>query len=155
MNILLVYASFHHGNTKTIAHAMAETLGARLQPVQETSAADIAASDAVGFGSGIYFWRHHRSLFRLLDTVAAPAHKRAWIFSTGGIVFPRFHPFHLPLRRQLAAKGFTVCGEFSCRGLDTVGPLRLIGGINRGHPSQEDIGRARKFAEHLQGVLNV
>jgi len=40
-------------------------------------------------------------------------------------------------------------GEFSCRGWDTNGWLEKIGGINKGHPNEKDLERARRFAERL------
>jgi len=47
-------------------------------------------------------------------------------------------------------RGFTIAGEFSCRGWDTFGLLKLIGGINKGRPDEQDLKRAEDFARHLK-----
>jgi flavodoxin len=57
------------------------------------------------------------------------------------------------LKVALSGKGFDLVGSFTCRGLDTFGPLRLIGGINKGHPNDADLTRARAFAAGLRDRL--
>ena len=42
-----------------------------------------------------------------------------------------------------------MIGSFACRGFDTWLPLRLIGGVNKGHPDEDDLARAREFARDL------
>ena len=42
-----------------------------------------------------------------------------------------------------------VVGEFSCRGFDTVGPFKLIGGVNKGRPDERDLENAKKFARGI------
>ena len=49
----------------------------------------------------------------------------------------------------MAKKGFRIIGEFSCKGYDTFGPLKFIGGINKGKPDEKDLKRAREFAKTL------
>ena len=51
---------------------------------------------------------------------------------------------------MLVNRGFSITGEFSCNGLDTVGPLKLFGGINKGRPNAEDAEDARVFARGLK-----
>lgn len=57
------------------------------------------------------------------------------------------------LLRALQRAGSEIVGEFACRGWDTVGPLWLIGGINRRHPDERDIQRARDFAQSLSARM--
>jgi len=144
---LIVYASVHHGNTERVAEAMADELDAALQPPGVTSVEDVAGADLVGFGSGIYFWRHHRSLLRLVQRLPAMPAKKAFVFSTRG-GFPRWIG-HRRLKKLLHRRGFTLADEFSCKGYDTYGPLKIFGGINRGRPNQKDIAKARRFAARL------
>lgn len=47
-------------------------------------------------------------------------------------------------------KGCEVLDSFSCRGLGTVGPLRLVGGVNKGRPNDADLDRAAVFATQLR-----
>lgn len=146
--IAIVAASVHHGNTSRIAAAMAEVLNAKLLSPDEITPDRLANFDLVGFGSGIYFGQHSATLRKLVNTVTTVPHS-AFIFSTAGLpCFARW--FHWPLRRAITKRGIRIVGEFSCRGWDTFGPLCLMGGINRRHPNERDINRARQFARGLR-----
>ena len=37
----------------------------------------------------------------------------------------------------------------TCKGFDTYGPFKLVGGIKKGHPTQTEINGAVKFFEAL------
>lgn len=147
---LIVCASVHHGNTARVARVMAVELEAELVGPEEVSGADLVGRTLVGFGSGVFHGRLHGALFELvrgLPDRAEPA-TRAFVFSTSGLPWLS-RAWHAPLERLLRRKGFEVVGDFSCRGFDTWGPLGLVGGLNRGHPDERDIDRAREFARRM------
>ena len=150
MKVLIIYISIHYGNTKKIAEAMAEVLNAELVKPSEIKSDTLSEYDLIGFGSGSYFWQHHRELLNLVEEMPR-LHKKAFIFSTRG-AGPAWLS-HRVLKKALLAKGFDVIGEFSCRGLDTFGALKLIGGINKGKPDEKDLAAAKKFAVALKGEL--
>lgn len=152
MRALIVYVSVHHGNTEKVAKAIAEVLGAEMRKAWEVRPEELLSYDLLGFGSGIYYWKHHRALFKLLDSLPNVEGKKAFIFSTAGINVPFIN--HRKLRKALKEKGFEIVGEFSCRGWDTNGWLEKIGGLNKGHPDERDLERARKFAEGLKNQIN-
>jgi len=54
----------------------------------------------------------------------------------------------------LNRKEFNIIGEFNCLGFDYNGPLKLIGGINKGRPNKRDIQKARLFAKSLKNSMN-
>jgi len=94
----------------------------------------------IGFGSEIYFGKHHKSLFELVDKLPI-LNKKAFVFSTSGVsnklnflnnISHWTTNFQNPLKEKLIKKGFKIIGEFNCRGFDTFGPFKLIGGINKG-----------------------
>jgi flavodoxin len=68
MKVLIVYSSMHHKNTEKIAQAMAEVLNADLIEAKNAKAEDILKYDLIGFGSGIYMFKHHKSLFKFVKT---------------------------------------------------------------------------------------
>ncbi|MGE5195570.1 MAG: flavodoxin domain-containing protein [Deltaproteobacteria bacterium] len=147
MRTAVVYKSIHHGNTRRVAEAMAAALGAELYTVEEAAEIDASRFDLVGLGSGIYFYRHHRDLRRLVaNWPKAPA--RSFVFSTAGTSSLATW-WHGSLVRLLRRRGSEVMGEFSCPGFDTFGPLWLIGGVHRGRPSEQDLARAAEFANGL------
>jgi len=151
MKILIVYISVHHGNTEKVARTMANVLAANLIQVREASAAVLEQYDLIGFGSGIYFGRHHESVLDFVDKLPVLRNKKAFIFSTSGLRrIPLVHDFDKPLRKRLQRKGFDIVAAFSCRGLDTYRATGLVGGINRGRPNDEDLKRAEDFARSLK-----
>ncbi len=145
--VAIVYASVHHGNTRKLAESMSAELSANLFTVAEADNVKLDQYELVGLGSGIYFGRHHASLCRLVDSWQNPP-RRVFIFSTAGLPFLRWFQ-HASLRKRLIKQGCEVVSEFCCRGWDTVGPLWLMGGINRKHPNAKDLSRALQFARKL------
>ncbi|MCO6040985.1 flavodoxin family protein [Thermococcus alcaliphilus] len=150
MSAIIVYVSIHHKNTEKIVKAIAEVLNAELVKPWEVKPEELLKYDLIGFGSGIYYWKHHRALFKLIDNLPEVKGKKAFIFSTAGINIPFIN--HRKLRRALRRKGFEIVGEFSCRGWDTNGWLEKIGGISKGHPNEKDLERARRFAKRLASL---
>ena len=148
MKTLIICVSVHHGNTEKVARAMAETIHARLVKPDEADINTLSEYDLIGFGSGIYAFRHHKALFSFVSGMPAMKNKKAFIFSTRGMGSAK--RYHRILREKLLEKELDIAGEFSCRGLDTVGPLKLVGGMNKGKPDEEDLKNAREFAKGLQ-----
>lgn len=145
--VLIICHSSHHGNTRRVADAMAMELGASILTPEKVHIEQFEEYDLVGWGSGIYFSRHATSLIQLAKNLPQRP-RNTFIFSTAGLPFLRSW-FHSSLRRELQSRGCKVLGEFSCAGWDTVGPLAWFGGIERKHPNEKDLQRARAFARSL------
>jgi flavodoxin len=149
MKTLIIYASVHHQNTKRVAAVMAEELAADLIPVQEAQPGSILAFDLIGFGSGIYFMKHHKSILQFVGMLPNITGKQAFVFSTSG---KGGNERHKSLKELLVNRGFSIVDEFSCKGWDTFGPMKLIGGINKGRPDENDLEGARVFARGLKSI---
>jgi len=155
MKALIIYISVHHGNTEKVAKNMANILDADLVQVKQADAIMLERYDFIGFGSGIYFGKHHKSLLDFVDTLPVVTNTKAFIFSTSGLrKIPLVHGFDKPLRKKLQRKGFDIVAEFSCRGLDTYRATGLVGGINKGRPNAEDLKQAEDFARGLKDSLH-
>ena len=152
MKTLLVYVSYHHQNTEKVAKVMADELGADLVPVSQAHPDTLTAYDLIGFGSGIYGGKFHKTLLQFAESLPDYAGKRAFVFSTSGIGGTKWHA---ALKEQLVNRGFSIVGDFSCKGWDTVGPLKLFGGINKGRPNEGDLEDARVFARGLKEKLTI
>ena len=148
MKTLLICISIHHGNTGKIAKAIAEILNAKLLKPHKVDANTLSGCDLIGFGSGIYFFKHHKALLALVDKLPTIKNKKVFIFSTRGIGPVWF--YHRELKKKLLEKGADIVGEFSCRGFDTVWPFKLVGGLNKGRPSKKDIEDVKNFATNLK-----
>src|SRR5665647_1674321 len=57
---------------------------------------------------------------------------------------------HAAPKKLLMNRGFSIVGDFSCKGWTTWGPLKLFGGTNKGRPNEEDLEEARVFARGLK-----
>jgi flavodoxin len=147
MKTLIVCVSTHHGNTKKVADAMAGVLHADVVIPGEVTADALADYDIIGFGSGIAYGKHYTNLLEFVDSLPT-LHREAFIFSTRGARSLR--SYHQALKEKLIAKGCEVIGEFSCRGFDTYGPAKIIGGIARGRPNEQDLRDAQDFARTLE-----
>ena len=147
---LIVCSSIHHHNTARVAAAIAAPLDGPVLPVDEATPGMLRAHDLVGLGSGIYYGGVHADILRWARGLPAAAGngKRAFVFTTSGLPWLA-RLWVRPLEASLARAGFTVDRGFHCRGFDTWGPLRLIGGINRGHPDARDLEQAAAFGQAL------
>jgi flavodoxin len=129
----IVYASVHHGNTEKVAKAMGKAVKARVWSIGEAKADKLKDYKMVGFGSGIYFVKHHQKILEFVKKLPIVKGKKAFIFSTAGVKRRGYATkAHKALRDLLKERGFDVVGEFNCPGFDTYGILKLIGGRTRG-----------------------
>ena len=158
MRTLVVLFSFHHKNTEKIAKAFARVLDAQIKKPQQIDPDELQQYDLVGFGSGIYSDKHHRSLFDLVEKLPRVDNKKAFIFSTSGA--PAFaldgghldyvEEAHLPLREKLQSKGYSIVDEFMCPGYNTNKFLKVVGGLNKGRPNAQDLKHAADFAQRMK-----
>ena len=49
------------------------------------------------------------------------------------------------LKELAGERGCAVLGTFGCKGYDTFGPFKLVGGLAKGRPDEGDLDRARGF----------
>ena len=101
--------------------------------------------DCVGLASGIYGFEVHKAL---VDFARAnlPAGKPVFFVTTYGAAKGAGTK---ALAAVAAEKGCPVLGEFGCKGFDTFGPLKLMGGIAKGHPDAQDLADARAFYQSI------
>lgn len=144
---VVVYASVHHQNTLKLVWAVAERIHADTVDLLRDALPDLTGYDCVFFASGIYFNTFHRSLMDVIGRTAFDG-KRACLLYTCGL---RYRDYARPAARLLARQGAAYGGSFGCRGFDTYGVLKRIGGIAKGHPNQTDLERAAAFAAAAVG----
>ena len=159
MKTLIIYSSVH-GNTEKIAKAIAEVMNAELKKVDDAIADDIKNYDLIGFGSGIYYGRHHKNLLKFAENANGNG-KKAFIFSTSsGKKLPIINNFDKALLKKLSKRGFTVIGNFNCRGkkayYNTPGLIirPFCGQKEEDRPNAEDIEKAKKFAENMKKLFS-
>lgn len=67
MKTAIVYYSKHHGNTKKLLDAIAKQNDVTLIDVLENPQANLSAYDRIGFASGIYYSKFHKSLLKFAE----------------------------------------------------------------------------------------
>jgi flavodoxin len=63
--------------------------------------------------------------------------------------------FHKKLHKKLEAKGYNILDEFNCPGYDTYLLTKIVGGVQKGRPNQDDLNAAQTFGEKLKRSYNV
>lgn len=144
--VLIIYESIHQGNTEKIAETIGECTGGDIFRVDDIDVSILSDYDIIGFGSGIYFGKHHKSLFEFLDNIDR-LEKKTFIFSTRSITPPSIA--HRALRKRLEGKKADIVSEFSCKGENKAGLFKIVGGICRGRPNDRDIEEAIMFAKKI------
>jgi flavodoxin len=151
---LIVCVSVSEGNTALVARTMSEVLRAEVREPEDVDPHTLAERPLVGFGSGIFRGSHHPRLRQYVERLPHVSHgPRAFVFTTSGMGRSQSLPWQRSLEEVLRDKGYDVVGSFACRGFDTWLPLRLVGGLNKGHPDSDDLARATEFAERLAAEL--
>lgn len=148
--VLLNSSRSPHGNTRRVADAIAAGLDARVLTLAESTAEALSEASLVGFGSGIYWMGFDRDLVDHIRGLPDMRGKDAFIFATSGLPEPPFRRYTRQLAGLLEDKGFRVVGTFTCRGLDTWGPFKLVGGVSRNRPNASDLVAAGEFAHLLR-----
>lgn len=143
---LIIYSSYHHGNTEKIARAMASAVNADLCSIDELAGKNIDSYDFLGFGSGIAYSKHYKNLLDAVDSLNLSG-KNTFAFSTSGVGSEKSNTTLINLLKK---NGAAVSGSFACKGFDTFGPFKLIGGVAKGHPDELDIQSAVNF---IKGIV--
>ena len=154
MDSLLVLFSYHHKNTEKIANVFAKVLDAEIKTPRQINPEELQEYSLVGFGSGIYGEKHHRTLLDLADRLPQITDKKAFIFSTSAVMGKdKVAEDHSTLREKLQSKGYLIVDEFACHGFNTNSFLKYFGGMNKGRPNIEDLKHAEEFAQNLKQVI--
>ena len=144
MRKAIVYASVHHRNTEKLVKRIAEACQVDLIDTVKQQEADLSDYDVIGFASGIYYSKFHPSILKFAEK-NLPEDKKVFLICTYG-----GSENYKSIEQILAKKHASVIGKFGCKGYDTFGPFKLVGGIAKGHPDEEDMKNAVNFVKGLQ-----
>lgn len=146
MKTAIVYRSYHHSNTKKVLdYICTYNNDITLIDASKPQNQNLAEYDIIGFASGIYFSKFHKSV---LDFAAEnlPDNKKVFFIYTYGA--PK-DVYTKPIKEISLKKSSDIIGEFGCQGFDTFGPFKLIGGIAKNHPDNTDLNNALEFFEKI------
>lgn len=147
MKTVICYYSSHHGNTKKVLDAIAgKDPDIDLINISGKEAVDLKMYDRIGIASGIYYSDFAKPVYTFVDD-KLPGGKSVFLIYTSGM--GKSGKFTEHIKDAVMKKGCSVIGEFGCEGFDTFGPLRLVGGVKKGHPNEDDLQNAVKFYKEL------
>lgn len=145
MKTAIVYYSKHHGNTKKLLDAIAADASVTLIDAAQTENADLSVYDAVGFASGIYYSKFHKSVLAFAERNLPKGMDVFFLYTYGA----KKEGYTKAIREAVAKKNAHVLGEYGCFGFNTFGPFKLIGGMAKGHPDQTELKNAVAFYRSL------
>ena len=146
MKTAIVYCSRHHGNTRKLLDAIVQKHDVTLIDAVENPDAALSGYEMIGFASGIYYSAFHKLVTQLAEK-RLPKGAKVFLIYTCGM---KKDSYTRRLREIVEARGGKVIGEYGCRGYDTFGPFKLLGGIAKGHPDAEELRGAVDFFENLK-----
>lgn len=148
MKTVLIYASTHHGNTKKVVDAISNECEIEVVDATKLHEKDLKDYDLIGFASGIFFTKFSEQMLNFAR-VNLPANKDVFFIATAGN--PMNGNFN-SIADIAKDKKCNERGRFQCKGFDTYGPFKLVGGIQKGHPNESELKAAVEFYKGLQEV---
>lgn len=146
MKTVVCYYSSHHGNTLKVLEAMSAEGDMDLIDVTTRQSVRLEGYDCIGFASGIYGFEFQKAVVEFARQYLPQGKPVFFVYTYGGAKGTGAKAV-AEIARE---KDCTVLGEFSCKGYDTFGPFKLVGGIAKGHPDRQDLENARAFYRELQ-----
>ena len=146
MATAIIYYSKHHGNTKQLLDAIAAVDSeVELVDVTEKHELDLGRYDKIGFASGIYYGKFAEQVLNFAR-VNLPLDKDVFFIATAGN--PTKNCFN-SIAAVTEEKQSKELGRYISKGFDTYGPFKLVGGLQKGHPTDEEIQGAVDFYKGL------
>ena len=145
INTVIIYASRHHGNTFKVIKAISEKYNVDLINATCQESADLSKYDLIGFASGIDFGKFYQPIEQFIKE-NLPNKKNVFFIYTCAKQNNHFTNTVTSIAKE---KDAYIVGEFGCKGYNTYGPLKIIGGMNKSHPDEDDIKNALTFYEHI------
>ena len=146
MKTAILYYSKHHGNTKKLLDAIKNAdPDVDLFDVTNSSTPDFSEYGRIGIASGIYYSNFAKQVIEYASK-NIPEGKPVFFIYTHGA--PK-GGFLKGIREVTNQKHSKELGAYHCKGFDTVGPFKLVGGISKGHPTKEETDQAVMFYRNL------
>lgn len=138
---IIIFSSIHHKNTEKLLMRACKDFDIDLVDVVNVVDKDLSDYDYIGFASGIYHGQFHESLFDCLGSIVNFPNK-AFLISTSGAGKLKYNKGFADI---LKSKNVEIVDNFSCKGFDTFGIFKIIGGISKKHPNNKDVEELKSF----------
>lgn len=145
MKTVICYYSRHHGNTRKILEAMARGNDVDLVDVTSRVAVHLENYDCIGFASGIYYSKFQEAVLDFARQYLPKGKDVFFVYTCGSMR----KGYTRAITEVVTDKEANILGEYGCRGFDTFGPFKLVGGIAKGHPDADDLQKAKDFYQSI------
>lgn len=142
---IIVYASKHQGNTYKLAKAISEKYEIAMIDATKEAIVNLQEYDVIGFASGIDFGKFYESIENFAKN-NLPRKKKVFFLYTCAM---ERKGFTNSMKEIVIEKEAIILGEYGCKGYNTYGPWKLIGGMNKKHPTKAEIMSAVEFFDKL------
>ncbi len=146
MKSVIIYESNHHGNTEKLVKALAEEFNIELVDAKDNKKIDFNGYDLIGLASGICWKRFYKNVESYAEKT--PKGKKVFYLYTCA---DNSEDFSASTKEIVEKCGGISVGSFGCKGWNSWGIFKLIGGINKKHPTKKDIQKAKEF---YQSIIN-
>lgn len=147
--IIIIYASMHHGNTYKLVKAISDKYKVEMIDATKHTDVNLQEYDVIGFASGIDFGKFYEAIENFAK-VNLPNKKQVFFLYTCAMEQKGFTDSMKEIALEREA---TILGEYGCKGYNTYGPWKLIGGMNKNHPNECEIMLAVKFFEKIKTAM--
>lgn len=145
MKTAICYYSRHHGNTRKVLEAMAQGNSVDLIDVTSRVAVHLEDYDCIGFASGIYYSKFQGAVLDFARQYLPRGKDVFFVYTCGSMG----KGYTKAIAEVVTHKEANILGEYGCRGFDTFGPFKLVGGIAKGHPNAEELQKAKEFYQSI------
>lgn len=145
MKSAILFYSQHHQNTEKLVKAVAQTCQVDVFDILQ-DVPDLSQYSSIGFASGIYMGNFHQKMIDCILEMDGKGKNAFFMYTCGS---PKGN-YGSKIEALLKGQNFTVVGGFHCRGYDTYGPFKLIGGMAKGHPNLADEKAAIEFYQKME-----
>ena len=146
MKTAIIYYSRHHENTKKLLEAIYKWYpDIALIDITKQENIDLTLYDRIGFASGIYYSKFQKRLIELAKEKMPEGKETFFIYTCAA----KKKGYTKAISEAVKVHHASILGEYGCYGFNTYGPFKLIGGMKKGHPNEEEIENAIKFYEGL------
>ena len=149
MRTVIVYRSYHHGNTKKLidaivaAHPEVDLIDVDGLGKKETP--DLSGYQLVGYASGIYYGKFDKTVMRVASETMRDGDFIFTICTYGS----KDNGFSQDIQNLCKLHQAAYVGGYGCNGYDSYGPFKLVGGLQEKHPTDLEIEAAAAFYDAL------
>lgn len=144
MKTAIIYESYHHGNTKKVCDALAQKYDITLIDARG-SVGELEKYDLIGLASGAAYGKFYSTITDVARNKLPQGKSVFFIYTCGR----PSRDYAAEVKKIALEKNCRILGTYGCKGYDTFGPLKLIGGINKENPTADEIDAAIKFFEDV------